>query len=1340
MGIIKNINETTNISSEDKDKLNIIKTDGDGSKYLNDKGEYDTIENNQLENINKLNIPKNELFFQQGEYIGEYLLDESGNDNHIPIPSNGIDVIRRNVIYCKALNHTEGINVNFSDISVCFWYKMVSDSNTTHRVLSIGTWNNTGSLVFFINNSNQMVFGVSLDSDTQISTGVADTSIDEWTYICGVREGTTFKIYRNGELKATNTSITNTAISGLLSIMDNATDCFRGDLSNILIYNRAITDDEVTQIYQNTHPDVNSKDVLFVNSNAQDMKRALVGLTNDFTPTANTWTKVEPNIVKYDNGNLWDNTNKRFVIPSDVKQVRLGFVYGCNKNTLMEIRKNGTWNYNGFTKTQFDQSNTYNMLSAISPIVEVQEGDYFELWCYIDNSHIFGDNTFSFYIEVISDIPTRSTALLDMPKQLNGNKGKVLTVNNDESGYELKSVNIPTVQIPECVFSANFSASNGWDLPNRVGSGFTYFNEEVTVNSDGSITLDGDSMCAICKYVRFPIYKATYHFKFKTNKNSEAQRFFVCGSGNDSDTPQSNNIDCCVNTDGKIYFFTETGAGSNNTLLYNTGYVLNDGNLYDLIITLNDNKINIWVNGEHTNINESFTPPEGAIWDNIRFFSNATGTSNYFQGTVYEFDIFNGILNETQIKELYENGYSKISNGVLNIDTFKGALITADSNDSNVNVSANTGYNILQILSKVEYDTDNFFDDINKRIIIPKGIKRIRLHAQVYVSGLGGSGRRIFEFYKNGNITFVGDGRSELSINSGDLQFTITTSIIEVEEGDYFTATIYFEEDVTLPISSEWKANTTFIAVEVIQDIPTKSIHLSDMPNSLINQAGKFPVVKSDESGYGLTDISNDIKYDEITFDTTVNYGEGEAKDIVFNTGNWLNPTDASQIVIPKGIDYLNVSFWAQYDNDSDNIEVIGDVYLNGIKVYEAKTVLAVYARLYFDCVIPAKEGDILTIKNTIWSSDGTTHIVDGKIHLTSIGQTNIGLSELPPFNEEEVLTSERWIDGKPIYKKVIDFGTLPNTDNKSLAHNISNVDNIWIDAGNSYIFQSSNPTAKQTLQYSPDTEKDAVRYYAVDVTNVNVRSVLDMTGWNGIFTIKYTKTTDTSNSPVALVGGVPKMIQGDTTWTVKTDGTGDFTLLSQALEEAKRYDIAHDKFLTIQLDSGTFNEPDTIDFKHHHGRNIKIIGNGSANTTIKFPVDTYGIRIKDSQNLGYINALTIEGDTSSTGYCHGVGIWNNSYAYIDSDVVIKNFRQCQLIVEGNSKCILRGTLENSANDHNLYASMSLVDASYSTSNNAHAYGYYANNGANIMIRGYTASGNGSGDYGSGYGGQITGV
>ena len=44
-------------------------------------------------------------------------------------------------------------------------------------------------------------------------------------------------------------------------------------------------------------------------------------------------------------------------------------------------------------------------------------------------------------------------------------------------------------------------------------------------------------------------------------------------------------------------------------------------------------------------------------------------------------------------------------------------------------------------------------------------------------------------------------------------------------------------------------------------------------------------------------------------------------------------------------------------------------------------------------------------------------------------------------YSLQEVDTGFVWIDGRHIYKKTVDTGTLPNTTTKTIAHNISDFD-----------------------------------------------------------------------------------------------------------------------------------------------------------------------------------------------------------------------------------------------------------------------------------------------------------
>ena len=108
-------------------------------------------------------------------------------------------------------------------------------------------------------------------------------------------------------------------------------------------------------------------------------------------------------------------------------------------------------------------------------------------------------------------------------------------------------------------------------------------------------------------------------------------------------------------------------------------------------------------------------------------------------------------------------------------------------------------------------------------------------------------------------------------------------------------------------------------------------------------------------------------------------------------------------------------------------------------------------------------------------------------------------------YSTEEVFTGSYWIDGKPIYRKVVDFGILPNATNKTVAHNISNIDKIISISG-----WTSNNTQTLPLPYTnPSGLSYQIMVYA-NTTNVIVRTAIDRREYTTTYiTLEYTKTTD---------------------------------------------------------------------------------------------------------------------------------------------------------------------------------------------------------------------------------------
>ena len=106
-------------------------------------------------------------------------------------------------------------------------------------------------------------------------------------------------------------------------------------------------------------------------------------------------------------------------------------------------------------------------------------------------------------------------------------------------------------------------------------------------------------------------------------------------------------------------------------------------------------------------------------------------------------------------------------------------------------------------------------------------------------------------------------------------------------------------------------------------------------------------------------------------------------------------------------------------------------------------------------------------------------------------------------YSTSETLTGMYWIDGKPIYRKVIDFGTLPNATSKSVAHNISNLSSVITLRG---IASESN--SYQPIPYATPTSSSSIKISANN-TNVSIETGSDRRSYSAKIILEYTKTTD---------------------------------------------------------------------------------------------------------------------------------------------------------------------------------------------------------------------------------------
>ena len=97
------------------------------------------------------------------------------------------------------------------------------------------------------------------------------------------------------------------------------------------------------------------------------------------------------------------------------------------------------------------------------------------------------------------------------------------------------------------------------------------------------------------------------------------------------------------------------------------------------------------------------------------------------------------------------------------------------------------------------------------------------------------------------------------------------------------------------------------------------------------------------------------------------------------------------------------------------------------------------------------------------------------------------------------------WIDGKPIYRKVIDFGMLPNTSTKSMAHGISNIDKFVRVYGTANKLDTRDG---RVIPYIVKSGLGNIELYQ-DKTTIAISTATDRSLYEAYVILEYTKTTD---------------------------------------------------------------------------------------------------------------------------------------------------------------------------------------------------------------------------------------
>ena len=150
----------------------------------------------------------------------------------------------------------------------------------------------------------------------------------------------------------------------------------------------------------------------------------------------------------------------------------------------------------------------------------------------------------------------------------------------------------------------------------------------------------------------------------------------------------------------------------------------------------------------------------------------------------------------------------------------------------------------------------------------------------------------------------------------------------------------------------------------------------------------------------------------------------------------------------------------------------------------------------------------------TASSALNTANTANGKAdtNASAISTINSTISSLSDkIDESESFSSTekvigKWIDGKPLYRSVVNTGALPNNTTKTIPHGISNIKKITFlhGIGHNLITDGYIP-----LPYASVTASQTLMIYA-SVENIYFLTQADLSNYTESYMIvEYTKTTD---------------------------------------------------------------------------------------------------------------------------------------------------------------------------------------------------------------------------------------
>lgn len=299
-----------------------------------------------------------------------------------------------------------------------------------------------------------------------------------------------------------------------------------------------------------------------------------------------------------------------------------------------------------------------------------------------------------------------------------------------------------------------------------------------------------------------------------------------------------------------------------------------------------------------------------------------------------------------------------------------------------------------------------------------------------------------------------------------------TTATYTATEDCYLLAILRKDDD---------NASLVYVDGEQIGGIYTNTGYTTDLQGFFIKKGQVVTITVTSESHYtvyGLTQGTNGIFTPIIYSDTERVVGVWRDNKPLykrtwkFNSTTIINANTWTSLGISGG-DMENIIFSETVDDEERTNKVAYCGVRNSyVSIYSTFTTNVLTVTLYY-----TKTTDVAGSGN--WNTDGVP-----TVHYSTT---------------EQVIGT--WIDGKPLYQKTVDFGTIPSNSTKEVDHNISDL-KMTVGFEGTMINES-------VCEILPSGENSNFRIQTTP-TKLKVITGASWSDWNDSYiTIKYTKTTD---------------------------------------------------------------------------------------------------------------------------------------------------------------------------------------------------------------------------------------